>query len=206
MTERKETPILFSGEMVRAILEGRKTQTRRVIKPQPESVCGDYAPEFIDDEFGWGIKNFHAGGWRVRFKCPYGKPGDLLWVRETWAHVTDCGHYNHMHADNVKVLYGADGHICLDRWRPSIHMPKKFGRLWLEVVNVRVERVQEISNADVLGEGIRVKHDRRDGPSLRDRNESNQFICLWDSLNAKRGFSWQSNPWVWVIEFRRFQK
>jgi len=188
----KERPIIFSGPMVRAIMEGRKTQTRRVAKYNPflgePSEWGDRAknqePEFVRI----------AGDYR-RF-CHYGQPGDRLWAKETYS-LTQHG----------KPVYRADGKDrdgfqwaiepgdprseCL--WKSPLFMPRRASRITLELVNVRVERVQSISRADVLAEGFE-----------RIENETwpwRQYMKLWDSIHGQG--SWASNPWVWVLEFKR---
>ena len=173
----KERPILFSGEMVRAILDGRKTQTRRVVKPQPPPLGG-----FV--------------------KNPYGQPGDRLWVRETWA------------LDD-KYYYRADGAVgdrC-GKWKPSIHMPRAASRITLEITGVRVERLQEITISDIYAEGAITDEwlEWRDDVSgvgmpagSRIENERDVWEKLWDSINGKT-YPWKSNPWVWVIEFKRIK-
>lgn len=174
----KEHPILFSTPMVRAILEGRKTQTRRVIKPQPCSnvvCCGSF--------------------WRPR---PYGNVSDRLWVRETWAPSPP---YRSV------VLYRAsyDGNPEWVKWKSPLHMPRWATRLTLEIVHLRVERVQEISGNDAREEGVAfLSHDETTPRSSDERVQ--QFCVLWDSINAKRGFGWAQNPWVWVIGFKRVPK
>jgi hypothetical protein len=220
MTER---PILFSGPMVRAILEGRKTQTRRVVKPQPPVECGritvePFHPVVIDrhgDERP-GAEIFGAyddnGEWGA--KCPYGAPGDLLWVRETWAVDAPLDQVRAEREDAMRVepifghgpYYRADGiHENTGlTWRPSIHMPRWACRMVLELTAVRVERLQEISQQDVFREGLhnaqQKEIERRVGKLLMSQE---CYQDLWDSLNAERGFGWAVNPWVWVVEFRR---
>ncbi len=157
----KEKPIIFSTEMVRAILEGRKTQTRRVVKPQPpegETVHVAYSET-------WGVK------------CPYGKPGDQLWVRETWNGTKNTGFY-----------YRADPGTCAGKWKPSIHMPRHASRMYLGIINVRIEPLQYITVREAKAEGV---------------ENLWEFVKLWDTINAKRGYPWIMNPWVWVVEFRR---
>lgn len=173
-----EKPILFSTEMVRAILDGRKTQTRRVVKPSV---------------FEKGTNWFWNPNENICL-AQYRK-GDVLWVRETWA--KDDTYY-----------YKADG-SCGDRcgkWKPSIHMPKEAARIWLEVTDVRVERLQEITEEAARAEGITRVEDGKWESEFRlgwfDR-PIKAFRALWDSLNAKRGYGWETNPWVWVIEFER---
>ncbi len=175
----RERPILFSGPMVRAILDGRKTQTRRVITPQPD---GDFP---------------------FRQRCPYGKPGDRLWVRETWTHEdswcsgVDCEQPSHVYHR------ATESYPDSMRWRPSIFMPRWASRIDLEVVSVRVERLQEIGEDDAKAEGVepsRAGQDER-GPVKTYRTG---FVRAWDTINGKRA-PWVSNPWVWVVEFREVQ-
>lgn len=193
----KERPILFNGDMVRAILDGRKTQTRRVVKPQPGS----------DNRIPWpGRKNIVANirDERVLGFCPYGQPGDRLWVRETWAM-----------SGYQRVEYRAapaDGSDfrCVDRWRPSIHMPRWACRITLEITGVRVERLQEISEKDAKAEGLHYHSDMYGyrlygkysgiGPT-DDVGALDAFRSLWESINGPS--SWDATPWVWVIEFKR---
>ena len=207
----KTRPILFNGEMVRAILDGRKTQTRRVIKPQP--VTCDRGP-------AWAVTNAH------RMKpCPYGVPGDRLWVRETWA--TD-GVYDDTRPvlldEFIEPFYRASGESA-SRWRPSIHMPRWASRITLEVLSVRVERVQDITITDATAEGRKLGDptailqaaldaEAEDWAMARAAGFSQQeiedgesggmlaiywFRRLWDTINAKRGYGWAANPWVWVV-------
>ena len=201
MMVMKERPILFSGEMVRAILAEQKTQTRRVMKPQPVNLV---------DAIQWK-------------KCPHGIPGDRLWVRETWAAP---GYLDHRKPSDIEdwnpILYRADGFIArqfevgwswlafmFGRWRPSIFMPRWASRIMLEIVNVRVERVREITEEDAREEGIiipdymagTVRLPHGGAPVLRTSYGS-RFADLWDRINAKPGYGWDTNPWVWVIEFR----
>ena len=181
----KERPILFSGEMVQAILDGRKTQTRRVIKPQPGIAPGigpvwkgsDYCKEWIRE-------------------CPYGIHGDRLWVRETWASFKGGVYYRAEGSNNARIEETVG-------WRPSIFMPKIISRIWLEITDIRVERVQEISPQDVCREGIRPTIPGGFEIDECDWIGAQQFKPLWDSINAKRGYGWDMNPWVWVISFRR---
>lgn len=176
----RERPILFIAEMVRAILDGRKTQTRRVIK----------AP-----------KGFEVRDAGVEFGCPYGQPGDRLWVRESFA----------IGPRDKDVIFAADKKWDVDGkplppagsvWKPSIFMPHWASRIILEITGVRVERVQAISEEDAYAEG-RSLNDECDPVS---RPGGNWFRKLWDSLNAKRGFGWDVNPWAWVIEFKRIEE
>lgn len=178
-----ERPILFSGEMIRAILEGRKTQTRRVIKPQPE----------------------FDGGFPIWWpQCPYGKKGDRLWVREAFS---VCDHPQGP-VCSYKADHPQDEYL---KWRPSIHMPRCASRITLEIINIRIEQLQEISDSDALAEGVPVNESAISVPLSGEFDEKETipralYRDLWDSINAKRGFGWDVNPWVWVIEFKRLQK
>jgi hypothetical protein len=184
-TEPKERPILFSGPMVRAILGGRKTQTRRVVKPQE-----------------------HAEQWPAcGCASPYGRPGDRLWVRETWA--------PKQFEDGVNYRASGDlldtGHC---RWKPSIHMPRRASRILLEVTDVRVERLQRITGYDAMAEGIEgVTNDLGPGATVTtfrdyetdawDRAAYQSFRSLWRSINGPD--SWDADPWVWVVSFKRVE-
>ena len=203
----KEIPILFITPMVRAILDGTKTQTRRVVKD--------------------GIP---IGNWEITEKhAPY-KPGDILWVRETWTGYQTANYVRKLDGRSFTEIsdgayaYKADfetiddlrDHIRLmsdcsleaifikdDRWFPSTHMPRKVARIFLEVKSVRVERLQDITPQDAEAEGFYCIYEKSiPFQSLIGKS----FEATWDSLNAKRGYSWKSNPWVWVIEFERIKR
>ena len=191
MREMRERPIIFSDEMVRAILAGNKTQTRRVVKPQP--VLGKpWKNWFTVDPVNVDIP---------RQYCPYGLKGDRLWVREKFS-ISGNGYFYSDESDGtVKVA-----------WSSPIHMPRKASRIMLEITNVRVERLQEISETDAKAEGVIVTEGHINcerlfselRPDLEKISAAQQaFSDGWDKLNAKRGFSWDSNPWVWVIEFKK---
>lgn len=196
VTATKERPILFSGAMVRAILEGRKTQTRRVIKPQPAAVWTEARMENGVACFGAP----HVKGISV-LPCPYGTTGDRLWVRETWA---VWGQFR----DGPGYCYRADGNQHGVTWKPSIHMARRVSRITLEVTGVRVERIQDISEADAQREGWDLSNldpmQTYDPVSMRKARE--WFAGLWDHINGPRGYGWQANPWVWVVEFRRVEQ
>lgn len=209
----KERPILFSGPMVQAILEGRKTQTRRVIKPQPRGIWGS-GVEQPGNPLGFRSDAFHvhcniAGEPRFLY-CPFGRPGDRLWVRETWAPMCrvadpDCHcedesrHYFEYRADTGNSRPGfwpdptEDEFQDAPAWKPSIHMPRRACRLELEVTRVRVERIREITLTDVFAEGCILSTNPK---------STGDFKNLWDSINGARGFGWETNPWVWVIDFK----
>lgn len=204
----KESQLLFTGPMVRALLEGRKTQTRRLVKLQPHEECGPvevglYHPTVIDrhcDEQP-GAEIFGAysldGEWGA--KCPYGVIGDRLWVRETFSFVGGQGVWELSQAQSLGVerwLYRADG-AAADRWWPSIHMPRAASRITLGVTGVRVERVQDINEADAMAEGFGEQEDAHE-PCARDK-----FLSTFYDLNERAPRT--ENPWVWVIEFRRLE-
>lgn len=238
MTER---PILFSGPMVRAILAGKKTQTRRPLKPQPPSVdavqrlAGDGYHLFQpvrEDLAYWGV----AGPvWAVReeagvasWRCPYGAPGDRLWVRETWQQmptgpcrageatgrpnwpgVGERPHVPSRWNPECSIVYRADGEIP-DRWRPGIHMPRWASRLSLEVTGVRVERLDAITEEDARAEGMAfdgrwwlggTHHIKGTPRCLATAREA--LLDRWDGMYGGGDYERDANPWVWVVEFRR---
>lgn len=202
----KERPILFSGPMVQAILEGRKTQTRRIIKNQnlvgaPSHGFNAYEVEDIDGHRFWGFSSDDED-----WECPFGQPGDRLWVRETWAHD---GAIDDVRAGIEDIMgpsiclgpyYGADYQEDIGlRWKPSIHMPRWASRITLEIVSVRVERLQEISEEDAIAEGVNLG-----GSSMGHKFTAKEhFEGLWQSIYTKEGQTWNDHPWVWVVEFKR---
>jgi hypothetical protein len=212
-----EKPILFSAEMVRAILDGRKSQTRRVVKPQKGGVIAGAAAEPYH-----AIEVFGGGQWHIASRmecrpCPYGIPGNQLWVKEThykygkwikdgftakgkqrWrfrALTTECRYFDYP-PPGVKPNSFRKG-----AWykRPSIFMRRADSRITLEITAIRVQRVQDISEMDCYAEG-RSLNDETDPVS---RPGAAWFRELWDKINAKRGYPWESNPWVWAVSFRR---
>jgi hypothetical protein len=239
----KEHPILFTGPMVKAILDGSKTQTRRIIKGliKPDD------PPCNIRTFDGDFQQYGAGGVWLRLGCPYGQPGDRLWVRETWSPMwsTDCNNCDgdpefldeNGHCEHFYVEYRADtGHsrpgdwpdpepngdyADAPAWKPSIHMFRWASRITLEVTDVRVERVQDISGVDSSAEGIVIpvtpdghplyelaagldayECERRPRDWMADDWRRAYFCKLWDSINAKRGYGWDVNPWVWVVGFK----
>lgn len=195
MTQIKERPILFSAPMVRAILEGHKTVTRRPVKGQALKWLADFTPDYVADP--------------ENRLCPYGYPGDRLWVRETWAQPSNL--------DPAPTVYRATYPDCLKgegwenlppidaiRWKPSIHMFRRDSRILLEITAVRVERLQDISERDCIAEGVGLTPNAEGmkltiplGASLA----KTWFSGYWESINGPG--SLEANPWVWVVEFKR---
>jgi hypothetical protein len=229
----KEHPILFSAQMVQAILKDRKTQTRRVVK---FPTTKDLTWQLIEHQVNQAVYPMPKGGFvfwsspvgkefsdrayadsNDGLRCPYGQVGDRLWVRETWQLWQSSGSVgDEFIGDEVMeyegkipkqapgefsfwhIAYKADCEDSMNWWRPSIFMPRWASRITLEIVNIRVEQVQEIDNLGALYEGT---------PDLRTMENNwdlrRCFQELWDSINEPRGFGWKVNPWVWVIEFQR---
>lgn len=178
-------PILFNAGMVRAILESRKTVTRRVVKPQPTAVAPMYCYA--------GSHKQDIGRWRDKTGQRWTPPcnaDDILWVRETWAKNAYGGYF-----------YRADETPTVFSWNPSIHMPKEAARLFLRVTVVRVERLRDMCLADVLMEGIQ-EADSYEGTWGRWHETWNSTIKPADLPR----YGWEANPWVWVIEFERISK
>ena len=207
MTER---PILFNDAMVRAILDGRKTQTRRVVKPQPS----DASKWVAVDHFGNGefvpVLPCHGRPHGIHapaaISCPYGQTGDRLWVRESFMPAPLEVVPETPEPTRWDIIYAADGGQSVklapagynptlynhERWTPSIHMPRWASRITLEITGVRVERLRDISSADCWAEGIQ---------HSPDVDPYHEFADLWSSVYGAE--SWAANPWVWVVEFRR---
>jgi hypothetical protein len=189
-------PILFNTEMVRAILDGRKDATRRIVKG------------FIPDDAVWGYTAFTPKGYipcRGTFADGYGEkffklpcePGDILYVRETWKKAPN-GYYYYEDWQRNDI---AD----VTKWKPSIHMPKEAARIWLKVTDVRVERLQEITSEQICREGVEVEYPH----VLNGEEKRYAFSRLWDSTIKKSDldrYGWNANPWVWVIKFERCEK
>jgi hypothetical protein len=191
----KERPILFSAPMVRAILEGRKTMTRRIVKPQPRTE----------------VRSGAVGHWSIspdvrEYKCPFGDHGDRLWCRESMRFDPDQGW--RYEADGTNIVnqdYRKSTPFC-----PSIHMPRRASRITLEITGIRVERLNKISEADAIAEGIFpyaiyggkvASWKGHEGMDASHEYPSNAFRDLWEKINGPG--SWAKNPWVWVIAFRR---
>jgi len=204
MTER---PILFNEWSVRAVLNGRKTQTRRVVKPQPQvseefstwtgrKKWGDAVVKFTEHNYA-SLYSFEES---IAKHCPYGVPSDRLWVRETWLtdHQFDDLKPSEIPRHLATLWYQADNAPippCMGKTRPSIHMCRWMSRITLEVTDVRVERIQDITRSDILAEGLDIAH-------LSGGEFLHRWIDLWDSINADRGYGWDVNPWVWAVTFK----
>lgn len=250
-TPVKERPILFSAPMVRAILAGRKTQTRRVMKEQPPKCEGRWsfiassteAGESGRFRYSWADANGSAFTSRgresgVSFRCPYGSVGDRLWVRESW-NCLKAGTSQPIPPSprpNVcSIAFAATEHLrrqddpsceLVTRWRPSIHMPRWASRITLEITGVRVERLQSISKGDARSEGMEKigfsetaieepggtpmvdvgcwKNYEDDSHPFCGLMPERSFQSLWNVINGHE--SWKSNPWVWVVEFKRIEE
>lgn len=196
-------PILFNTEMVRAILDGRKACTRRLVKPQPDEKH-TYPLGFVTDStekkeaecFGFGIDEY---GGSIQYAKPPYQPGDILYVRETWKKAPN-GYYYYED-------WQRDDIADVTKWKPSIHMPKEAARIWLKVTDVRVERLQEISAESALAEGAD-KYIHTNG-GLDENMTITSFIGIWNSTIKKSDldrYGWNASPWVWVIEFERCEK
>lgn len=205
MTER---PILFSGPMVKAILDGRKTMTRRVVKKQPI----DMLPMNVPNQWCALDERAETGNRGSIRSCRFGVPGERLWVREAFGIFDAAGNERAVgyRADGedgegywrevLESRYFQDDYFPADeKWRPSIHMPRWASRITLEITDVRVERLQEITEEDAQKEGC-------DGWVLEMGDDFGDsvvpFMHLWDSINGKK-YPWASNPWVWVVSFKR---
>jgi len=252
----KEWPILFSTPMVQAILDGRKTQTRRIVKPQPQPTATEIvlSHQWSGNDHVARFKYNGENKYEVTdiYRCPYGKIGDILWVRETWRiigwndgdpftiqfkdkTIKRDVYLNESRADDyalecadqfIKAGYESDENgifICdlskiPTKWRPSIFMPKEACRIKLEITDIRVERVQDISEEDAKAEGVYFYGwDDYHQTDYKNYSYNDKGMCddwgvqtakesyqtLWESING-RG-SWEKNPWVWVIEFIRIK-
>lgn len=208
----KERPILFSGPMVRAILSGQKTVTRRAMKHQPQKAPVDV----VDGVPSWDSPTNYAGEVQMNTQrgkpCPYGKPGDRLWVRETFSRSNPGG-------DDGVYFYRADGRFpsvmgggCFygdEIWKPSIHMPRFASRILLEVTDVRVERLQDITEDQARAEGIidggctNCGNNEPCGCDCPSPSAVDSFVYLWQQINGPK--AWDANPWVWVVEFKRVE-
>ena len=232
----KEYPIIFSTEMVRAILDGRKTQTRRIVKANIPDDAYDvfawYAPEIPDkNKAEEGLYYWYGRGLKFEMECPYGKIGDRLWVRESFAYM-DLFDVGYERDEPYLIGYRADK-TCKDllnnvwsettdwnwehdtiKWKPSIHMKREESRIILEITNIKVERLQDITEEDCQAEGVKWQWNGNCEDcyqwSFTGNKKSNLwfdyaescFQYLWDSIHKKEN-RWRDNPWVWAIEFKR---
>lgn len=208
----KERPIIFSAPMVRAILAGAKTQTRRVVKRYSADCIGWFddgdglwAQRFIDPSSG----STYLKSWRDR--CPYGRPGDRLWVRETWKHIEGGAIYDAsggtIDTFDPETIYRADRPNRYGPWMSPIHMPRWASRITLEITDVRVERLQDISEADAVAEGCKPIRPElvQDGLIVRPgRSAVEEFRLVWEEIHG--GGSWEKNPVAWVIEFKKLEQ
>jgi hypothetical protein len=202
----KDKSILFNTEMVKTILEGKKTQTRRIVDYPKSYIWNNehfkknynFDKMFFDNRKNINVAIFKSkdNNYSEWFKCPY-QIGQKLWIQETWCYFAN----NH-------VIYKADydNDKCKLtkplKWKPSIFMPKEYARIWLEVTNIRVERIRDISNEDACRDGGFIYSTQ----FINDKNYGiNRFKILWDSINVKRGYGWDENPWVWVIKFNKIK-
>lgn len=206
-----EMPILFKPRLVRAILDGTKTQTRRVITPQPRATTFAGVEAMRWKDATWPADDFHE-------LCPYGMSLDCLWVRETWRKSRGKPYQYRADYPDDEIMRKPM------KWKPSIFMPREASRIYLQITDVRVERLQDISEADAKAEGVKVPvavspscppgkaqplynalSPYKPLPVYDSVNHMFrwQFAHGWDEINKKRGFGWAKNPWLWVIEFRR---
>lgn len=212
-------PILFNTEMVRAILDGRKTCTRRLVKTRRKDACGFYVTKKTDGSFV-GIYEYdeNESMFDNPLEPPY-QPGDILYVRETWEHFECCCCEGDEHGNCYRepqqsalnkscgcYMYRATDEIYGDAmWHPSIHMPKEAARIWLKVTNVKVERLQDITSEQICKEGVEVEE-----PYVLNGEEKRYaFSSLWNSTVKKSEldrYGWDANPYVWVISFERCAK
>jgi hypothetical protein len=224
MPEIKERPILFSAPMVRAILEGRKTVTRREVKPSKRSADTQFELHQQPDGSWLPLHTFEEScmddqGTEHPITCPYGQPGDRLWVRETFIDLRGTGVEHRPDPDSPlqRYAYAADCRLGSHsdearknfglKYKPSIHMPRAACRILLEITDVRVERLQDISEDQAKAEGVRLYTDHAElgdwwhveGIETYSADPRKSFELLWSSV----GGDWQANPWVWVVEFKR---
>jgi len=196
----KEKPIIFSTPMVQAILEDRKTQTRRIIKPQPFGLCLDVKFKMHPDAFPL-LTNVDPQKFEAKY-CPFGKKNDTLYVKETFRDFPEKGdiYYKAGMAQDLEINF---------KWKPSIYMPKWAARIFLKIKDIFIESLQDITSIEAIKEGI--FYDEKlegyvadqEGRCYHGSDPIISFANYWDMLNKKRGYPWDSNPWVWVIEFER---
>ena len=202
-------PILFNTEMVRAILDGRKTCTRRVVKTRRKDACGFYVTKNTDGSFA-GVYEYDDEERMLEspMKPPY-QPGDLMYVRETWGEGYAEGTYIYKADDKLAEIPTFEK-TAKRLYCPSIHMPKEAARIWLKVTDVRVERLQDITDDGAKAEGANWKNGQNVGwEEKMKRTATERFAEIWNSTIKKSDldrYGWEANPWVWVIEFERCEK
>lgn len=200
----RERPILFSTPMIKAIIDGRKTMTRRLLKKQPLDILPMNVP---NQWITLDVKEPEPHGKVI--KCRFGVPGDRLWVRETFSLIEENGAQKIIYRADYPEIDSLELEECgYTAWKPSIFLPHQYSRITLEITNIRVERLQEITEDEAGKEGI---------PECRKPQRDTCFLCpfekelcnvgfsnLWDSINGKT-YPWSSNPWVWVIQFKKLE-
>lgn len=208
----KERGMIFNGEMVRAILDGRKNQTRRIMKPQPANdIARGTFPN--TEAYGWVSSMKQKFGGTTAHFCPFGQPGDRIWVRETWAEAgagaPELKLYRANYPAHVPSHYENVPPAEEIHWTPSIHMPRWASRILLEITDVRVERLNDISEEDARAEGIidggclNCGEPEPCGCANPEPDATDAFAYLWQSIYGQE--NWNANPWVWVIEFNRIE-
>jgi hypothetical protein len=204
----RERPIIFSAGMISALLNGEKTQTRRVIRFPKRVVAQDFTVRDVCEDGGgnwvaWEVAHPDNANFTKKaypngegFRCPYGKRGDRLWVKETWVQVDY----------DLMDVYRADCDAAAEdavyklgfKWTPAIFMPRRASRITLEIADVRAQRLQDIATEDAVAEGCPGCR-----PDLPNSHAVAWYSAIWNGLNAKRGLGWDTNPWVWALTFRR---
>lgn len=198
-----EQPILLSSPTIRSIFEGRQTQIRRLVKPQPSSMFTSFGELQDDPKFGFG---FHDG--ERYWKCPYGRPGDRLWVKETFAFgVSTKSSLAYKATSEWQDFEGGTPYNESDiEWKPAVYMKRQDSRIFLEITGVRVERLHDISEEDAKASGIEYisgQWKNYTDPAVVCQRPIASFRTLWESVKGHG--SWEKNPWVWVIEFKRIK-
>lgn len=200
-------PITMTGDSPAKIIAGLKTMTRRLVKPQPDAIH--------DGEPYWFVGGYRAGEYRATgnvlhkaanpIRCPYGKPGDKLWVKEKWGYI-DFENGADFNAAESAIAYWASGEQIpiKNRWRHQRYMPRWASRIWLEITSVRMERLQDISNDDARAEGVLPAYAGQCVSLGHPFNALPLFRELWGHINGSG--SWDANPWVWVIGFKQIKE
>ena len=189
----KYSPILYQTDMIRAYQNDLKTMTRRVMRRQPDNRY--HSPLILHDDV-WAFQKPNQGVEPFIIRCPYGQVGDKLWVREAWQRRAD---------GIIEYRARSKGFVALSGWRPSIHMFRKDSRFTQTLTGVRAERLQDISLEDCLAEGIS-RYWYGSAIVASDEDLIRRYMLLWDSINAKRGYSWESNPYVWCLSFLKYSE